>query len=283
MEDAVGVRNGLAGSLEAAASRGVEPGGLTVAIIGGGATGVEMAGALAELRAMQLKTTYRDVDAADARVILVEQRDRLLGPFDEKLSDYTVKARESRGVEVRCDDSVTEVSPGHVALDSGEVIPCSLVIWAAGVGPTRLTAALDLPKVGGRIAVADDLRVSGTENVFAIGDVAAAAAGTPLPQVAQPALQGGKHVAKQIERLLAGRPTEPFVYKDKGIMATIGRHSAVAQFPSGRKLKGNLAWLSWLGLHIFFLLGLRNRVSVLMNWTWHYVSWHKVPGVIAGG
>jgi NADH dehydrogenase len=282
MEDAVAVRDRLAEMLERAASRGTKPGDLTVVIIGGGATGVEMAGTLAELRQMQFKTTYAALSGSGAKVVLVEQNDRLLGPFDGRLSEYAVAALRARGVEVRTGESVAEVTGGCVTLGSGEQIPCGLVVWAAGVGPSALTQSLGLHKIRGRLAVRPDLRVEAYDNVFAIGDVAADAE-KPLPQLAQPALQGGAHAARQIQRLMAGASTEAFHYKDKGTMATIGRRSAVAEIRGGIKLTGTLAWLAWLGLHIVFLLGLRNRLSVMINWAWRYLSWRKTPKVITGG
>jgi NADH dehydrogenase len=173
-----------------------------------------------------------------------------------------------------------------VVLGSGEVVACKLVIWAAGVGPCGLTEALSLPKARGRVEVGDDLRVKGFPDVFAIGDMAAARQGgeeRALPQLAQPAIQEGRLVGEQIRRLLAGEATAPFRYKDKGIMATIGRRAAVAQLPGGLRLRGTPAWLAWLGLHIVLLTGVRNRTSVLLNWAWRYLSWRKGPRVIAGG
>ena len=163
---------------------------------------------------------------------------------------------------------------------------CRLVIWAAGVGPCELTQQLDLPKVRGRVEVGDDLRVKGFADVFAIGDMAAARSGGgegALPQLAQPAIQEGRLAGEQIRRLLDGQETVPFRYHDKGIMATIGRRAAVAQLPSGIRLRGTPAWFAWLGLHIVFLIGVRNRTSVLLNWAWRYVSWRRGPRVIAGG
>jgi len=171
-------------------------------------------------------------------------------------------------------------------LGSGEIVPCRLVIWAAGVGPCALTEALELPKVRGRLEVENDLRVKGLDDVFAIGDMAAARSGDEtrlLPQLAQPAIQEGRLVGEQIRRLLAGEETIPFEYRNKGIMATIGRRAAVAELRSGLRLRGTPAWLAWLGLHIVFLVGVRNRTSVLLNWAWRYVSWRRGPKVIAGG
>jgi NADH dehydrogenase len=285
MEDAVAVRNTLSAMIERAASHAPAEGDLTVVIVGGGPTGVEMAGTLAELRQMELHTTYTGIDPSRSRVLLVEQRDRLLGAFHPKLSGYAAKVLRDRGVEVRCAETVKEISAERVVLGSGEVVPCRLVVWAAGVGPCALTEALPLPKAAGRVEVGPDLRADGFENVFVVGDMAATrppAGDGPLPQLAQPAIQEGRHAGEQIARLVAGKPTTPFSYNDKGIMATIGRRAAVAQFPSGIRLRGTPAWLAWLALHLVFLLGVRNRTSVLVNWAWRYVSWRRGPSVIAG-
>jgi NADH dehydrogenase len=287
MEDAVAVRDMALESVERAASHGAGEGDLTVVVVGGGPTGVEMAGALADLRQMELSTRYSELDSSLSRIVLVEQQDRLLGAFHPKLSAYARRVLERRKVEVRVSESVKEVLADRVLLGSGEVVPCRIVVWAAGVGPCALTEALELPKVRGRLEVGDDLRVMGLDNVFAIGDMAAArSTGTgpaPLPQLAQPAIQEGRLVGEQIMRLLADEETAAFRYHDKGIMATIGRRAAVAQLPSGVRLRGTPAWLAWLGLHIVFLLGVRNRTSVLLNWAWRYVSWRRGPKVIAGG
>lgn len=245
-----------------------------------------MAGALADLRQMEFSTRYAEVDSSLSRIVLVEQQDRLLGAFHPKLSAYARRVLERRRVEVRSGECVKEVRSDQVVMGSGEVILCRLVIWAAGVGPCSLTEALDLPKVRGRIEVGNDLRVKGFGDVFAIGDMAAvgsAGKSRLLPQLAQPAIQEGRLVGEQIRRLLAGKETLPFRYRDKGIMATIGRRAAVAELKGGVRLRGTPAWLAWLGLHIVFLLGVRNRTSVLLNWAWRYVSWHRGPKVIAGG
>ncbi|MGD0945082.1 MAG: NAD(P)/FAD-dependent oxidoreductase [Acidimicrobiales bacterium] len=286
MEDAIAVRDMALASVERASGHGAGEGDLTVVVVGGGPTGVEMAGAFADLRQMELSTQYRELDSSLSRLVLVEQQDPLLGAFHPKLSAYARRVLERRGVEVRCRESVKEVRPDQVVLGSGEVVACKLVIWAAGVGPCGLTEALSLPKARGRVEVGDDLRVKGFPDVFAIGDMAAARQGgeeRALPQLAQPAIQEGRLVGEQIRRLLAGEATAPFRYKDKGIMATIGRRAAVAQLPGGLRLRGTPAWLAWLGLHIVLLTGVRNRTSVLLNWAWRYLSWRKGPRVIAGG
>ena len=244
-----------------------------------------MAGTLAELRTMALGTSYRELDPALARIVLVERLGRLLTGFDESLSRYTSASLARRGVEVRLDESVEEVAEDEVVLGSGEIIPCGLVVWAAGIAPNELADAIDLPRSrGGRIAVGEDLRVHTRPEVFVVGDAAGTAFGEGLlPQLAQPAIQTGRHAALQIRKIVGGAETTPFRYTNKGIMATIGRRSAVAQLPGRIRLRGTLAWLAWLGLHIFTLIGFRNRLSVLLNWSWRYVSWRRGPRVIVGG
>ncbi len=284
MDDAIAVRDERAAALERAAAHGAAEGQLTMVIVGGGPTGVEMAGTVAELTAMELETTYPELDKSLALTILVEQQENLLGGFDERLGAYAAAVLEKRGVTVRCGVGVSEVGPDHVVLSSREVVPCGAVVWAAGVGTTPLVGALGLPSERGRVVVGPDLRAGGHAEVFAVGDVAAiSGGGRPLPQLAQPAIQGGRHAAKQILRLIEGQETEPFRYHDKGIMATIGRRAAVAELPSGIRLTGTPAWLAWLGLHIVFLLGFRNRIAVILNWTWRYLWWRRGPRVIAGG
>ena len=289
MEDAIAVRDTVAGGVERAAAHGAGPSDLTVVIVGGGPTGVEMAGALAELRQMEFATHYTEIDPSQSRIVLLEAQDRLLGAFHPKLGSYALGELRRRGVEVRCGESVNEVQAGRAVLASGDTIDCGLVVWAAGVGPCQLTDTIDVPKVRGRIEVGPDLRVSGFDDVFAVGDMAAGTADGGagpdgvLPQLAQPAIQEGRHAGEQIRRLIAGEPTVAFRYRDKGTMATIGRRAAVAQLPLGIRLRGTPAWLVWLGLHIVFLVGVRNRTSVLLNWAWRYVSWGRGPRVIAGG
>jgi NADH dehydrogenase len=246
-----------------------------------------MAGTLAELKQMQFATLYRELDPARSRILLVELQDRLLSAFHPKLGAYAAEALQTRGVEIRLSESVKEVRGDSVILGSGEEVPCGLVVWAAGVGPCALTEVLDLPKHRGRLEVGSDLRVPGRDEVFAIGDMAAVhdrdADGDALvPQLAPAAIQAGKHVGQQIGRLLDGKALLPFSYRDKGIMATIGRKAAVAQLPHGVRLRATPAWLAWLGLHVVLLLGARNRASVLLNWAWRYLSWRRGPRVIAG-
>jgi NADH:quinone reductase (non-electrogenic) len=206
----------------------------------------------------------------------------VLGPFAPKLRKYAAKELRERGVELRLGTSVREVHPDSVVIGDGEEIACAAVIWATGVTAAPVVEAWGLPTGrGGRVLVGDDLRVDGQERVFAVGDVALTES-DPLPQLAQPAIQGGRHAGVQIRRLLAGSPTEPFHYKDKGTMATIGRSDAVVELPSGLKLKGTLAWLAWLGLHIVTLVGNRNRFATLANLSVRYFTWPGSLNVITG-
>lgn len=286
MEDAISVRDVSISILERADALGPRPGELTTVLIGGGATGVEMAGTMAELRQVGLSSAYPRLDPAQSRIVLLEQFERLLGAFDPRLGSYARRALERRGVEVRLGAKVAEVGADYVLIEGGERIPCGLVVWTAGVRATDLAVPLDCPRgLGGRVEVSSDLRLVGHGDVFVVGDLAAAtSSGSPeiVPQLAQPAIQEGRHAGLQILRLERGEETVPFSYRDKGTMATIGRRAAVAELPFGVRLTGTVAWLAWLGLHIFFLLGFRNRLAVLMNWAWRYVFWKRGTRVIAG-
>lgn len=286
LDAAVDVRNHIFQRFEYAASHGVHDGVLTFVVVGGGATGVELAGAIAELAHRALYTDFTMLGPDDVKVVLIEQRGRLLEAFHEDLSEYARRELRARGVTVLLNETVESVEEGLIVLKSGREIRNGLVLWAAGIAVPPVVSKLGLPTGrGGRIMVGSDLRVVGSDRIFAVGDVALSTNrdGAPLPQLAQPALQGGEHAARQILALLAGSETEPFRYRDKGIMATIGRRAAVAELAGGVRLHGTPAWVSWLLLHVAFLLGSRNKASVLMNWSWHYLSWGKGPRVILGG
>ena len=286
LDEAIDVRNHLFRQFERAASHGVRDGGLTFVVVGGGATGVEMAGAVAELAHKALYTDYTTLNPDDVRVILIEQNSRLLEAFHEDLSEYARRELRARGVTVLLQEAVESVDPGKIVLKSGREIENGLVLWAAGVAVPPVVNHLNLPTGrGGRIMVGSDLRVIGSDSIFAVGDVGLAVndKGDPLPQLAQPAIQGGRHAAEQVLALIDGRSTSPFRYRDKGTMATIGRRAAVTEMPVGIRLNGTLAWLAWLGLHVVTLLGSRNKASVMLNWMWHYISWGKGPRVILGG
>jgi NADH dehydrogenase len=285
LEDATRLRNHVLQRFEAADRdpTEVDRGGLTFVVVGGGPTGVETAGALAELFAMVFRKDYPSLDVARARVVLVEMQDHLLHPFKAPSRRHALDALRSRGVEVRLGAQVAAVEADSVTLADGEVLPCQTLVWAAGVHANPLAAALELPVGrGGRVTVDPDLRVPGRTGAWAVGDVAAATDrhGEVLPQLAPVAMQSGRHVARQIRRLLEGRATTPFRYLDKGTMATIGRRAAVAELPGRIQLRGGMAWLAWLGLHLVTLVGPRNRASVLLNWAWNYLTWDRGPRLI---
>jgi NADH dehydrogenase len=287
LEDAVAVRNHVLSRFEAADADPslVDRGELNFVVVGGGPTGVEMAGALAELFAVVFKRDYPTLGVGRARVVLVETQDRLLAPFHPASQRAALDALRARQVEVRLEETVDEVTADHVRFTSGEVLPARTVIWAAGVRAHPVARAMGLPTTAsGRIEVAADLSLPVHEGVWAVGDVAAPRArrgsGGALPQLAPVALQTGAHVARQIGRLVEGKPTQPFRFHDKGTMATIGRRSAVAELPGRINLHGTVAWLAWLGLHILYLAGVRNRASVLLNWAWGYFTWDRGPRII---
>ena len=281
--EALKVRDTIFGGLEniaGAAHPGT--GGFTVVVVGGGPTGVEMAGSLAELKESAIPNAYPELDQKKVHVVLVEMANALLLPFDEKLQRYTLSELVKRGVDVRLRTALSEVHPDHVVFKDGNRLDVDLVIWAAGVSGDKSLNDWGVPiGRGGRIEVGTDCRVKGFEHVFAIGDVALITE-NPLPQLAQPAIQQGKFVAHQISRMLNDEPTQEFVYHDKGTMATIGNRAAVLQLPNGFKMTGTFAWLGWIALHIAFLLGGRNRVQTLVSLASRYASWPRRAGAIVG-
>jgi NADH:ubiquinone reductase (H+-translocating) len=279
--DAVDLRDHLMARLERLDIAG--PGkSVNFTVVGGGATGVELAGALAELRSTALDAAFPEVDLASVHIRLVERADSLLLPFDPGLREYARHQLEARGVEVRLNTAIQEVRSDRVILAGGEDLPSDVTVWAAGVSAPAEVADWQLPQGGGgRILTGPDLRVLGQDRIFALGDVALIE-DQPLPQLAQPALQTGRHAARQIRRLAAAKPALAFEYHDKGIMATIGRRSAVVELPRRVKIRGTLAWLAWLGLHLVTLLGHRNRLSALLNLSWRYLTWGHGGGIIVG-
>lgn len=290
LEDAIRVRNHMLTLFEAADSDPalVDEGALNFVVVGGGPTGVEVSGALVELFDKVLEQDFHDLDVHRARVILVEQSDQLLTPFSPKSQRYARRTLTRRGVEVRLGTAVQRIAVDHVELSSGEVIPTRLVVWAAGVKAAGLAERIGVEQGrGGRVPVAPDLSIVGHPTAFAIGDIADIddGSGGRLPQLAQVAIQGGTHAAEQILADLRGRSREPFRYRDKGTMATIGRRAAVAELPTTpwRRplvLDGPIAWSAWLGLHLVYLVGARNRVSVLTSWAWNYLTWDRGPRLI---
>jgi NADH dehydrogenase len=256
---------------------------LTFVVAGGGPTGVELCGALAELFTRVLAKDFKRLDVSRAKVVLVEMTDHLLGAFRPPSREEAVVELEARGVELRLGTSIARVRADAVELGDGSTIPTRTVVWAAGVRGNPLGAALGLAtSPRGEVTVGPDLSVPGHPEVFVIGDLAAAHdhKGDALPQLAPVAMQAGRHTARTIVRELRGKSRRPFHYVDKGIMATIGRRSAVAELPFRIRFWGTLGWLSWLALHLVFLIGFRNRVVVLVNWTWNYFKWDRGHRVI---
>ena len=251
---------------------------LTFVVIGGGPTGVEMAGAISELARSVLAGDFKHITPSDIRVVLVEMADRLLLPFAEDLSFEAAHMLSELGVEVQLGTRVTGVDEGVVELGQQGSIHASVVVWASGVKPVSLADRLDVTlDKQGRICVDEHCAVLGRPEMFAIGDIARFVpngADAPLPGLAPVALQQGKHVAAQIVRDKRRLPREPFVYVDKGQMATIGRARAVAE--TGRlQLAGLTAWFAWLFIHVLYLVGFRNRVTVLFDWFWQYATFGR--------
>lgn len=259
---------------------------MTIVVVGGGPTGVELAGSFAELTRSVLSHDFRRIDPTQARIILIEGSPRILSHLPPELSTSAQRQLEALGVQVRTATSVKNIREGEVELANGEVIHAGNILWAAGVSATPLTKKLgvELDRAG-RVKVNPDLSVPGHLEIFAIGDLASVLEkdGKPVPGVSPAAMQMGKHVAKIIENEIrfaakpAARPA--FKYWDKGTMATIGRSAAVAWV--GRfKFSGLLAWLAWLFIHLIFLVGFRNRTSVLFQWMYSYFSYKRSARII---
>ena len=246
-----------------------------VTVVGGGPTGVEMAGALAELKRGPLKSDEPNA-AANIRVRIIEASSRLLPPFAESLSARTKKDLEKLDVEVLLNSAVKKVEHRKIELSDGKIIDSEITIWAAGVTGSPAITKLNLPTERGRIKVEKTLQVSNYPYIWAIGDNAGAIdkTGRFLPMVAPVAIQQGKFLAKQIKRVSDGKPLEDFKYLDKGSMATIGRHKAIVEV-KGLKMTGVLAWYAWLWLHLFYLLGGRNKIGTMADWTWNYLTFDR--------
>lgn len=255
---------------------------LTFVVIGGGPTGVEMAGAIAEIAFKTLASDFRSIDPTTAQVILLEGVDRVLSTYPASLSEKARRQLVGLGVDVRLGVKVTDIDDQAVTTSAG-TIAARTVVWGAGNVASPLAALLgaDTDRAG-RVEVADDLSVPGASNIFAIGDIAhARSGGKPVPGVAQGAMQGGRHAAAMIQADLAGQPRRPFRYRDKGELATIGRSSAVGVI--GRlRLSGWLAWMAWWSVHIVFLIDFRSRISVVTNWAWNYLTFQRGSRLITG-
>jgi NADH dehydrogenase len=267
----------------------IEDGTLTFVVVGGGPTGVEVAGALAELLDVSVRHDGFAFPRDRARIVVVDGLDRLLTPFKEAASTYTADTLKKRTVELMLGRMVKRVTATCVELDDGTLLSTRTVVWAGGVSVNGTVAGQlgVMAERNGRLVVRADLALPDHHQVYAIGDAAAVPwgpdrPGATCPQLAQVAIQSGKHAAEQILNRMEEKPTLPFRYHDKGIMATIGRRAAVAEFPGGRLIRGTFGWLAWLGLHVVYLIGFRNKVTVLVNWSWRYLSWASGPRIIVG-
>jgi len=259
----------------------IDRGALTIVVIGGGPTGVELAGALTELFDNVFARDFPRLDMTRARVVLLEATDRLLGQFSTSSAAYALAKLKAMGVDVRLGTAVDRVTNTAVHLASGDVISTRTAIWVAGVQAAPLAALLGVERGrAGRVMVDNHLQLAGHPEVFVIGDLAAAPDRHDgvLPQLAPIAIQQGKYVARIIARQARGSAAphrRAFRYVDKGTMATIGRNAAVAELPGRIRIRGFVAWVTWLFLHLMYLVGFRNRVNVFVNWAWNYVTYDR--------
>jgi len=285
IEDALEIRRRILLAFEAA-ERDPDPGArrawLSFVVIGGGPTGVELAGALADIARLILRTDFRSIDPASARVALIEAGPRILPAFAPALSEEAARELAELGVEVITGTAATSIDATGVSLGERR-LQARNVLWAAGVAASPIAGSLGIPlDRAGRVPVAPDLTLPGHPEVFVIGDLAALRQnGKPVPGVAPAAKQMGRHAARNILRAVRGLPHAPFRYRDAGSLATIGRAAAVAEF--GRlKLSGFIAWLAWLLVHIYFLIGFRNRLLVMLQWAWLYLRHDSGARLITG-
>ncbi len=252
----------------------------TMVVVGGGSTGLETVGALRELYQHVLRKEY---DALSPRIVLVEAMDHLLAAYPERLQQKALEQLKSLGVEVILGNAVDETAADHIRLASGEVIPTYTLIWSAGVQASPLAQALDLPlKRGGRVPITPMLTTEGDDSVYVIGDMAYLEApdGKPYPMLIPVAQQQGTLAAKNIVHRLRSEQPKAFSYFDRGIMSTIGRSRAVAYLFNRVQVTGFLAWIAWLGLHLIVLMGFRNRINVLINWIWNYLTYDRSVRII---
>jgi NADH dehydrogenase len=247
----------------------------SISVVGGGPTGVEMAGAFAELVRGPLKNDQAHA-AAHIKINLIEAGPRILPMFSEKLSARAKKDLEKLGVTVHLNTAVAEIKPRSILIKGGDALPSEVTVWAAGVKGEPAGGQLNLPLVNTRIDVDQTLQVKNYPHIFAIGDIAGFVAenGRFLPMVAPVAMQQGRFVAKQIKRIAQGLPLQNFKYTDKGSMATIGRHKAIVEVKNLRMV-GIPAWYAWLWLHLFYLLGGRNKIGTMADWTWNYLTFDR--------
>jgi NADH dehydrogenase len=284
LADAAGLRNHVLTCLEradAARDPALRRSLLTFVIVGGGPTGVETAGALTELMDIVAGKDYHDISRSETRIVLVEGADRLLGAFSARLGHYAQRVLERRGVQILTSTLVKNADERSVTLADGTSIASETIIWSAGVRPNDATGDPGLPRFRNqRIQLDPQLRLPGAEGAFAIGDLGSPpiAGDGQLPMLSPPAMQGGRYVAATILDEVRGiqRDRAPFHYVDKGTMATVGRNAGVTHLPGGLEFTGLLGWVTWLVVHIYYLIGFRNRVSALLSWAWDYLR-HDRP------
>ncbi len=285
LEDALEIRRRIFVAFELAERHPASAGPwLTFVVVGAGPTGVELAGTIAEIARASMSKDFRHIRPSDARVILLEGLPRVLPPYPPELSEKARRQLEALGVEVRAGSKVTAIDRGGVSIGGGERIFARTVFWAAGVEASPLAQCLGAPlDKAGRVLVREDLTLPSHPEVFVIGDLASLrqSSGAPVPGVAPAAIQEGRFAARQIARRLRGEATERFHYKDRGSLATIGRHAAVADLGFVH-LSGLGAWLAWLLVHIFFLIGFRNRLLVLFDWATAYLTYERGARLITG-
>ena len=288
LEDAIEIRRRVLLAFELAERQMLETGShpaLNFVVIGGGPTGVELAGAISDIAKLYMRHDFRHIDPAKARVLLIEGAPRILGAYPEDLSRKAVEQLNDLGVEVHTGVQVTDVQPGYV-IAGGQRVDSVVTLWAAGVQASPLGKLLGVETdKRGCVLVNDTLNPPGHPEIFVCGDLAHFEQnGKQVPGVAQPAMQMGNHVAKMIGEDLSGKPRSPFHYFDKGDMATIGRMAAVAkiEWPFKAHWSGFMAWVTWLTIHIFFLVGFRNRIIVLFDWMWSYFTFTHGVRLITG-
>jgi len=262
----------------------IDQGALNFVVVGGGPTGVELAGALADLIQTTMAGEYHHLAVSAAQIHIVDLGHALLGPFSDDAHDYVAKVLGRKGVRIHLGSAVTEVGPGHVTLSDGSAIKTRCVVWGGGIMAPEVAGAAGLAQGrGGRIDVLPDLTVAGTDGVYVVGDIANIPGpdGNPHPQLGSVALQSGAWAADNLAADFAGKARKPFHYHDKGIMAMIGRGAAIAEVgPHRHELHGVIAFSAWLGVHAALMTGVRNRIDAFVNWGWDYFSHSRGPQVL---
>jgi NADH:ubiquinone reductase (H+-translocating) len=286
MDDAIRLKEHILKTLEAVDRNPalLDEGALNFCVVGGGPTGVELAGALVELLHAELRADYPNLPVDKAQVLLYEHSPNLLGTFAPKLETYARTALEERGVKVHTGTGVAKIGPTSIELSTGATVKSRTSVWAAGLQANPVVNSLGIELAhGDRIPVGPDLQVKGHPGVFAIGDIAAMTdgkTGQVLPGLGATALQAGRHVGETIKRLLDRKQPEPFRYFNKGTMAQVGRGAAVVELPTGGTLTGHLAWLAWLGVHLSLLNGAEEKAGIFVDWGWNILTHQRGKRII---